>query len=331
MKANLGWILALATVLIFAAACGAGDMGVATAPVPMAAPAMEAPAAADASFDVMRSQTMAANEFDFAKEVAESEVWAAAEDDIYFAAGNEATSQQPPSVLDRMVIRNAHLSMNTTDFERTVLEMDRILSIYGGFTESANRWINRRHGRDFWFGEYTLRVPVDQFDTVNRELMELGEVTSFSTSSDDVTMYFHDLANRLSIRQEEERRILDMIETATELEDLIRLEARLANVRIILEGHNRRMSEIDQLASFATISVSLQEVPEDEYMVVPVDSFADRMGEAWGNSIAFSIALLEGVAMLMAMLILPVSILAIPALAAFLIIKRVSRRANNNL
>jgi len=285
-------LLLILTVLTVISACGSGDRtygggSVAMAPAPAAAPAAPAVDSADVGFTM------------------------------------ESAAQT--NFLDRMVIRNAHLSMETERFDRTVHEVERIVEIYGGFIESSNHWLSHARDREeaFWFADFTLRVPVDHFDAANRDIKALGLVVSFSTTSEDVTMQFQDLESRLRIREEEERRILTMIENTTDLDELIRLETRLANLRIVMERYQRHKTEIDHLASFSTIHLSLREVEsEDATAILQVDSFTNRMTTAFSDSIEFSLALIEGFVVLIAAVILPIAIIAAPILLVLYLRKR---------
>ena len=171
--------------------------------------------------------------------------------------------------------------------------------------------------------EYTLRVPVDNFDTVNRLISALGTVLSFSSTSEDVTLRFQDLESRLNIRLEEERRLLAMIENAGELEDLINLEARLADLRITIESIRRSMTDMDHLAAFSTIHLSIREVSEEDTAVPVWYGFNDRLISAFGDSFTFSAMLVEGFFVLIAYLILPVSIIFIPVLIVLLVMKKI--------
>ena len=299
-KLNLLGILFFA-LIIFAACGGGADGGGAAAP---AAPAAEAPAS-DAQ-------------------------WAAQDtgvSELYMAAATDYA--QPSLPLDRMVIRNANLSMEAVDFENTANSIEAVIASYGGFVEHTRRWMVTVHDTDFWNADYTLRVPVQHFDSANRQIMALGHVVSFSTSSEDVTMQFQDMESRLAIRMEEEQRILTMIENTNALEDLIILEARLADLRIVMESYRRSILEIDHLASFSTINLFLREVTGEEGIMPTWDGFSGRMAGAFGSSVNFTLSLIEGFAVLIATIILPLAVLAAPVLIAVFVIKRVTGRRIN--
>lgn len=244
-------------------------------------------------------------------------------------------------VADRMVIRNADIAMDTLYFELTVDAIESAVATHGGFIESSSRRLSTRHGFEgqFWYSNFVIRVPVARFDAANRDFTALGQVTRFTTSSEDVTMLFQDLESRLNIREEEQRRVEIMLENATELRDIINLEAQLSELRITIDAYRRRMTEIDQLASFSTIRVTVREVKElieeeeeeyDPYYGIDPYYYEDggffaRMGGAFGSSVNFTMLVLENIAVFVAAVLLPIAIIAVPAFGLFLLIRRLYR------
>ena len=323
-----------ALLLVFISACGAGDVnltggGVFADSAPATAPAAPAAPMAPVATPHPPGSTMVQEE---AIDDWDAAAPAYSVADILWSDDAAANHLRHTAILDRMIIRNAFISMETERFEWAVFEIERIVDVYGGFIESSGRHTIWTPEGEFWRADYTLRVPVDHFDLANRDIMALAAVINFSTSSEDVTMHFQDLDSRLRIREEEERRILSMIENATELEDLIRLESRLSNVRLTLERYRRRMAEIDHLASFATIHLSLTEVEsEDAVAALTADTFFTRISDAFGGSLEISLIILEGLVMFIAVIILPLTILAVPVLLGFFVIRRMLRYANSNL
>ncbi|MCL1863835.1 MAG: DUF4349 domain-containing protein [Defluviitaleaceae bacterium] len=237
-----------------------------------------------------------------------------------------------PTAVERRVIRNSEIALETLDFGDTVSRVERIVEMSGGFVESsAHRSMTTRDGEIFWSGDYVIRTPVARFDEVNGEIAELGSVVHFTTASEDVTMMFLDLQSRLHIREEEERRVEAMRDAATDLRDLLTLERELSDLRVVVDRYRRRMTEIDQLASFSTIRLTIIEVEEIIYIPAPLpppdDSFGTRLANAFRASANFGAMLFEVVAILVVSLIIPLSVLAIPSFGGYLIYKKVRRKA----
>jgi len=318
-------ISSLIIAVIFISACSAGGGADFTAEAPAAA----APAAADAPRMAQRqSERM---EFAAMEVAEEAEFFFDSDDDWAFYGAEDGTVGLNLSfgsqMLERMVVRNSSLTIETTQFDYVVHEVDRIISRYGGFVESSNQWLSRRARRDedFWNASYTLRIPVDNFDAANRDLQALGYLVDFSTFSEDVTMRFADMESRLQIRLEEERRILEMIETTDDLSDLIRLEARLADLLIAIDMHRRSMTELDMLASFSTINLFISEVEEEGAAIAYVDNFGGRISEAFAGSVEISVLILEGLAIMIATIILPLAIMGLIVFGIFLLVRRAVR------
>ena len=237
--------------------------------------------------------------------------------------------------LHRMIIRSADIGLRTYDFEDTVAGIEQIMTARGGFIENSRQWmIHSANDYLLWRAEFTLRVPVGLFDQTNRELVALAQVRRFSTESEDVTMEFHDLASRLTIREEEMRRVKIMLAAATDTADIIRLEAQMTNLRLAVDAYQRRMTEIDQLAGFSTIRVTVEEaIPTEEleddkeqyYMALYNDGFGTRIGNAFSTSVNFCITVLTYLAMFFAAVGLPVALLAGICFVTYVIVKRATK------
>lgn len=257
------------------------------------------------------------------------------------AGGVEPTAWETPEIpqppAQRRVIRNSDIAVETLLFDETISNLERIVATNGGFVETSSQRLVARGDSELWMAEFTIRVPVDRFDYANQNLSGLGQVTRFTTNSEDVTMLFLDLQSRLAIREEEERRVEAMLNAATNLQDVLALERQLSDLRVVVDRYRRRMTEIDRLASFSTIRLSIREVVEiieyeDEYIpyvpsYVPEeppidDGFGSRIAAAFGSSLGFSIFLFEAVAMVFVSLLPPAAFLAIPALGVFILVKR---------
>lgn len=237
-----------------------------------------------------------------------------------------------PAATQRRVIRNSSLSVDTLHFDETRSDLERVVALNGGFIETSSQRIitTRLPEREFWQAEFVIRVPVDRFDAVNEIITDLGQVTRFVTNSEDVTMLFLDLQSRLAIRVEEERRVEAMRDAAANLQDLLALERQLSDLRIVVDRYRRRMTEIDRLASFSTIRVSIREAEEDEeyapYITAyPPNDFGTRIISAFDTSVNFSVFIFEIFAVIVATLILPLSLLAVPVFGGFKIYKKLQR------
>jgi len=353
---NLAIILAM---LIIVAGCGRADE-----PPP-------ADAAPDTRLSAQADTGPSAHEYSFALESARTTYGAAmhdAEDFLEFEeqtlseigssapgyteeappqTGNATPGTQAPSplgvdLMQRMIIRSASMAINTLYYQSTITGIEQIVANRGGFIETSRQWMTHcPYAGMLWRAEYVIRVPVGLFDTTNNELTALGPVRYFSTASHDATHEFNDLGSRLQIREAEETRVARMLEEATELSDIISLEARLTNLRLVIDAYRRRREEIDHLATFSTINLSVFEVieiqeigdeeedDEDDYPIMMISNFGQRIGNAFSASANVTAQALEMIAIFIAVIILPGGLLALSLLLIYLVAKKLS--GNNRL
>jgi len=252
---------------------------------------------------------------------------------------NEVTLQATtdPTLLHttpRMVIRSTDMGLSTYYFSQTVAGIEEIIQNRGGFVETSNRWMASAHHDPqvmLWRADLTLRVPVGLFDRVNDELIALAQVLRFSTISQDVTREFHDITSRLHIRQEELRRVQMMLEAAEEIADILSLEMQVTTLTLAISAYQRRLTEIDQLASFSTIKVRVyetvvfedaEEYEEEECLVAYADGFGTRLRGAFASSFEFVTVLLSNIALLLAYAGLPVLIILAAGYALYKTLKK---------
>jgi Flp pilus assembly protein TadB len=87
-----------------------------------------------------------------------------------------------------------------------------------------------------------------------------SNVTSTNETSDDVTLSYVATQSRMTALQKEEARLLELIDKAANLTDLLELEKRLTQVRTELENVTSQLLLYDNLVDFGTVNVNVREV-----------------------------------------------------------------------
>ena len=173
----------------------------------------------------------------------------------------------------RMVIYTAHLRLEVEDVDSAIDEVSRLAEGSGGFVASVST--SKSGARKF--GVITIRVPQDKFYEVIWQIENLGEVESKEVRGEDVTEKYIDLKARLSNLQKEEKRLLEILDMCTKVEEVLKVESELSRVRGEIERLTGQMQYIERRVELATITVSLTEIVPEPWVEVPeVD---------WGASI----------------------------------------------
>jgi hypothetical protein len=128
----------------------------------------------------------------------------------------------------------------------------------------------------------TVRVPSDRFDEALRQLKLLeGEVVTSNVDAKDVTDQFTDLQARLVAKQAEEQRYLQLFPQAKTVDETLKIDAALGNVRVQIEQLQGQINLIKTRTEFSTITMS----------VVPIVTVPAETGGAWDPSKTFAKAI----------------------------------------
>ena len=174
---------------------------------------------------------------------------------------NYDNSMLAPSV-NRKIIFSGSISIETINFDDDIERIKAALAEVNGYVENQSvsgtkpiNWNDR--GR---YGYMTLRVPSKSFDAFIGRLKGLGETKSLSTSGQDVSLQYFDTETRLRTLRIRQERLLDLLENAKGLEDIIKLEKELGDVDYQIQSLEIELRNYDSLIDFSTISIELYEV-----------------------------------------------------------------------
>lgn len=111
------------------------------------------------------------------------------------------------------------------------------------------------------YAEITLSVPADRLDGVLADLGELGKVIRSSTSSEDVTSQVVDTQSRLATMRASVERVRALMDRATDLDQVVDLEAQLARRQADLEALESQLAALKNSVARSPVQVSLTTVP----------------------------------------------------------------------
>ncbi len=176
-----------------------------------------------------------------------------------YATGNKVdqSSAQP---IERMVIKNASLSIAVDDPSAS---MDRISSLaeeMGGYVVSANVYQTYlSDGQKVPQGTITVRVPADRLQEAMTRIKAETKlpVINENISSQDITSEYTDLDSRVRNLEAAEKQLQGILDRATKTEDVLNVFNQLTQVREQIEVIKGQMKYYEQSAALSAISVEL--------------------------------------------------------------------------
>ncbi len=183
---------------------------------------------------------------------------------------------------DRMIIKNADLSLETNHYDDSLASIrTRITELGGEITHSEQYGSAEAVDR---YTSLTIRVPAAQYETLLQGVSSFGEVTWMSESTEDVTTQYIDLAARIESLEAQEQRLLELVEQATSVTEIMEIEYQLSNVRYERESYTQQQLYLERQVSMSTIYLSLQ---EREQVIITQTNFLTDVAGSFINGAQF--------------------------------------------
>ena len=106
----------------------------------------------------------------------------------------------------------------------------------------------------------TVRIPAQQLDAFLSSVSEVSNVISRNDSVSDVTLQYVDMESHKKALTAEQDRLLELLEQAESVEDIITIESRLSDVRYQIESMESQLRTLQNQVSYSTVYLDIQEV-----------------------------------------------------------------------
>lgn len=161
---------------------------------------------------------------------------------------------------NRLVIKNADLSIVVDDPALTLDHIARLADEMGGFVVSANLYHTRlESGAEVPHATITIRIPAERLDealtSIESESNRLPLTKNIS--SQDVTKDYTDLQSRLRNLEEAEAQLREIMASANKTEDVLSVYNQLVQVREQIEVTKGQIQYFEQSAALSAISVEI--------------------------------------------------------------------------
>jgi hypothetical protein len=140
-----------------------------------------------------------------------------------------------------------------------------------------------------------LRVLTDNYQDYITYIRTLGHTGHFQTTAEDVTNTYSTLQSRLDALNTQHARILDLLETATNMDDIIELEDKLTDIESELNEIGDRLTNYDSLIEYSTINLVITEIDTFDLLLPKTTLPNINNFETTASSISFEITNFESI------------------------------------
>lgn len=245
--------------------------------------------------------------------------------DAYYRAAEEtgggaASNAASADDIEHLIIRTGDLSLVVTDTETTLTEIARLAESNGGWVVSSSLYQYDSRAKS---GNIVIRIPADGFNSAMAAIKALAlEVTSESSSGQDVTEEYVDLEARLGNLEATAVRVRGFLDDANRVEDALAVNQELSRLEGEIESIKGRMQYLSQSAAFSTLSVNLT----PDILAQPIEVAGWRPQGVARDAVESLIQIMQALGTLIIWLVIVLLPLAVViGLPAWWIIRRVRR------
>ncbi|MCM1387636.1 MAG: DUF4349 domain-containing protein [Bacillus sp. (in: Bacteria)] len=163
---------------------------------------------------------------------------------------------------ERKLIKTVDLSVETEEYDALLANLEQRIAGLGGYIEYQNQYNGSYYSgyQDTRNAYMQIRIPAGHMDEF---ILNVGEWTNIRDKEErveDVTLRYVDLESHKKALTTEQDRLLELLEKAESVEDIITIEQRLSDVRYELESMESQLRTLNNQIDYSTINLNIQEV-----------------------------------------------------------------------
>ena len=163
------------------------------------------------------------------------------------------------AAVERIVIQNADVAIVVTDVETRMREIEVMAQQMGGFVVSSNLYQSYTNNYvEVPEAQVVIRVPAETLeDALKKIKADVVEVRTETRSGQDVTAEYVELKSRLVNYEAAEKQLSDIMETATDTEDVVNIFNQLVYYREQIELVKGQMKYYEEAAALSAITITI--------------------------------------------------------------------------
>jgi len=157
---------------------------------------------------------------------------------------------------DRKIVKTGYMTLEVENITETMDKVAEMADEFNGYVVSSYKHEYERGVS----GHITIRVPSEKFDEAFARLRQLAIAVPYeTTTATDVTEEYVDLEAQLGNLLATEAQYLTLMEKAENVEDMLKVQKEISNVRGQIEQIEGRMKYLEQTSETSLIEVNLEE------------------------------------------------------------------------
>ena len=215
-----------------------------------------------------KEEAGAAGDYAYESYAAEEAAQAADGEEYTADGGSGGSTESALRAQDgQKIVYTGNLSIQTLEYEKSAASIRKKIKDAGGFSEAESErdndyyWYNRSGGSgNTRYLSITARIPSEKFEDFINSLSGDGKVMNRSVNAENISQVYANKETYKKSLEKEQERLLEMMDKAQTIEEMITVESRLSEVERQLNVYKTDLAQMDKDVEFSTVYIELKEV-----------------------------------------------------------------------
>ncbi len=154
----------------------------------------------------------------------------------------------------KKITHNLNAILQVSNITDTINKLNQDFQQMGGYIIDS-----RQNGQELGeYGHITAKIPAAKFESFRTTLPNIGKILSQSQTANDITNQYYDAQTRLQNWEAEQVRYMDILKEAKTVDDILKVEGALANIRQQIEQLKGQLKLWNNEVDYSTIQLDLQ-------------------------------------------------------------------------
>ncbi|HHV18161.1 MAG TPA: DUF4349 domain-containing protein [Thermoanaerobacterales bacterium] len=209
------------------------------------------------------------------------------------------------------IIKNADMSIYVEKFDEKVDEITNLVNNLGGYIENSQ--IEGSKSADSSRRAYmSLRIPQAQLTNALDSFKAMGRVNSQRIGGENITEAYYDTDARVRNLEKQEQRLLEILNMAKNVDEVLRIENELNRVRTDIDVLTGQLTAWDKMVEMSLVNLQLveQEPSKEKLGTVTLQELSLRAKQGFIAVVNLSMNMLASLAEVLGAL-LPIVIIGV--------------------
>ena len=198
---------------------------------------------------------------------------------------------------EQKLVYTCDMTIETLEFDQSLTSIKKEVKKYEGIIETENQsdsnsnWYSSSSKSYGTLSSYlVIRIPAEKYEAFLEDLSGNGKILSKNMNVSNISKHYTEVQTTIQSLETQEKRLLTLMEKASSVDDMIKVESRLTEVENELAQYKNTLASLDTDVTYSTINLTINEVVQYQ---AQSDTFTDRFLSTINDSKNLFLSFLE--------------------------------------